>query len=74
MAGPISDAISRKRSISIWCVVFMLGTALQVGATRNVDFIWAGRWIGGMAVGALSMLVPMVSSSRFPLNDLDARR
>ena len=61
MAGPISDAISRKRSISIWCVVFMVGTALQAGATRNVDFIWAGRWIGGMAVGALSMLVPMVS-------------
>lgn len=38
----------------------MLGTALQVGANNNIDFIWAGRWIGGMAVGALSMLVPMV--------------
>lgn len=66
MAGPISDAISRKRSISIWCVVFMVGTALQVGATRNVDFIWAGRWIGGMAVGALSMLVPMYNGELAP--------
>lgn len=31
IAAPIADKISRKRSISMWCVVFMLGTALQVG-------------------------------------------
>ncbi len=59
IAGPLSDRFSRKYSISGWSVVFMLGTALQAGASSNVDFIWAGRWIAGMAVGAVSMLVPM---------------
>lgn len=38
----------------------------QVGATYNVDFIWAGRWIAGMAVGALSMLVPMYNGELAP--------
>jgi len=66
IAAPIADKISRKRSISMWCVVFMLGTALQVGANDNIDFIWAGRWIGGMAVGALSMLVPMYNGELAP--------
>lgn len=27
-------------SISVWCLVFMLGTALQAGATHNVGFIY----------------------------------
>lgn len=66
LAGPIADKISRKRSISAWCIVFMLGTALQAGAPRNIDFIWAGRWIAGMAVGALSMLVPMYNGELAP--------
>lgn len=59
IAGPIADRISRKYSISCWCLVFMLGTSLQVGATTNIDFIWAGRFIAGLAVGALSFLVPL---------------
>jgi len=37
MAGPISDKISRKRSISLWCILFMLGTALQVGLAEILD-------------------------------------
>lgn len=29
-----------QRSISAWCIVFMLGVALQVGATDNVAYIY----------------------------------
>ncbi|CAK9784474.1 unnamed protein product [Cutaneotrichosporon oleaginosum] len=66
MAGPLADMFSRKYSISGWCIVFMLGTALQVGANSQIACIYAGRWFAGMAVGALSMLVPMFNAELAP--------
>lgn len=80
MAGPLADMYSRKYSISAWCIVFMLGTALQAGANHEIACIYgeglfnrslvltctAGRWFAGMAVGALSMLVPMFNAELAP--------
>ncbi|PYH63702.1 putative galactose transporter [Aspergillus vadensis CBS 113365] len=45
------------RSISAWCIVFMLGVALQVGATNDVAYIYSSRWFAGMGVGGLSVIV-----------------
>jgi len=39
-AGPLADIFSRKYSISGWCVVFMMGVAIQVGANNNVACIY----------------------------------
>jgi MFS family permease len=66
MAGPISDIYSRKYSISGWCVIFILGVAIQTGGTQNVSTMYAGRWFAGMGVGALSMLVPMYNAELAP--------
>lgn len=66
IAGPVADIISRKYSISAWCLIFMLGTAVQTGANENVGCIYAGRFIGGLGVGALSMLVPMYNAELAP--------
>lgn len=66
MAGPLADIYSRKYSISGWCVIFMIGTAVQTGANGNVGCIYAGRFIGGLGVGALSMLVPMYNAELAP--------
>ncbi|BEI93925.1 uncharacterized protein CcaverHIS019_0603840 [Cutaneotrichosporon cavernicola] len=66
MGGPLADIYSRKYSISGWCIVFMLGTSLQVGANYQIACIYAGRWFAGMAVGALSMLVPMFNAELAP--------
>lgn len=59
--GPLADKFSRKYSISGWCVIFILGTALQTAASSTLNLVWAGRAVAGLAVGALSALVPMVS-------------
>ncbi|OWT36838.1 galactose transporter [Cryptococcus neoformans Bt1] len=66
MAGPLADRFSRKFSISAWCIVFMMGTAIQTGANSNVACIYAGRWFAGMGIGALSMLVPMFNAELAP--------
>lgn len=66
MAGPIADIYSRKYSISGWCVIFILGVAIQTGGNYNVATMYAGRWFAGMGVGALSMLVPMYNAELAP--------
>lgn len=40
MAGPLADMYSRKYSISGWCVVFMMGVAIQTGANMHVACIY----------------------------------
>ncbi|QGI86068.1 hypothetical protein CEK25_012797 [Fusarium fujikuroi] len=49
--GPIADYIGRKGSILLAVVVFTIGSAFQ-----------AGRAVAGLAVGMLTMIVPMYMS------------
>ncbi|KAF4972847.1 hypothetical protein FSARC_673 [Fusarium sarcochroum] len=56
--GWVADWASRKRSIMIATVIFTIGSALQTGAL-NYDMLVAGRFIGGIGIGMLSMVVPL---------------
>lgn len=40
MAGPLADMYSRKYSISGWCILFMMGVAVQTGANMHVACIY----------------------------------
>ncbi|KAI6167614.1 general substrate transporter [Pisolithus thermaeus] len=52
--------IGRKRAIMGNVVIFMIGTALQTGATaRKYQYLWNGRAIAGFSVGGLTHVVPM---------------
>ncbi|OCF45135.1 galactose transporter [Kwoniella heveanensis CBS 569] len=65
-AGPLADRYSRKYSVSGWCIIFMIGTIVQCAANSSVACIYAGRFIAGLGVGALSMLVPMYNAELAP--------
>ncbi len=54
--GYFADKIGRKHSIVLSTVIFLLGSAIQGGA-QNVSMLLGGRFVTGMAVGALSLLV-----------------
>ncbi|KIK74437.1 hypothetical protein PAXRUDRAFT_835985, partial [Paxillus rubicundulus Ve08.2h10] len=56
--GPICDKIGRKRNIMCNVVIFLLGSALQTGAT-SPSYLFGGRAIAGLSVGALTHVVPM---------------
>ncbi|KIK27570.1 hypothetical protein PISMIDRAFT_674441 [Pisolithus microcarpus 441] len=56
--GPICDKIGRKRNIMGNIVIFLIGGALQTGATAE-RHLFIGRAIAGLAVGALTHVVPM---------------
>ncbi|KAJ5124207.1 Major facilitator superfamily domain general substrate transporter [Penicillium bovifimosum] len=59
--GPIADRIGRKLSINLAVVVFTIGSVLQCAAV-NVPMLFAGRAIAGLAVGQLTMVVPLYIS------------
>jgi MFS family permease len=64
-AGWLADRIGRKRTIQFGSAVAILGCALQTGA-QNISYLMVGRVVAGLAIGCLSMIVPVSVSSRMP--------
>ncbi|KFH41267.1 quinate permease-like protein [Hapsidospora chrysogenum ATCC 11550] len=59
--GPIADRLGRKGDMLLAVVVFTIGSAFQAGAT-STEMLFAGRAVAGLAVGQLTMIVPMYMS------------
>ncbi|KAH6960136.1 general substrate transporter [Fusarium avenaceum] len=59
--GPLADYLGRKGSMLLAVVVFIIGSAFQAGA-NTVAMLFAGRAVAGLAVGMLTMIVPMYMS------------
>jgi MFS family permease len=57
-AGPSGDYLGRRATITIGAVIFCLGGGLQTGA-QNIGFLWSGRFLAGLGVGFLVMIVPL---------------
>ncbi|KAF9870734.1 hypothetical protein CkaCkLH20_11836 [Colletotrichum karsti] len=57
-AGPLGDRIGRRGTIVTGALFFLLGGGLQTGA-RDIHMMWTGRFISGIGVGALCMIVPL---------------
>ncbi|KAK3709507.1 hypothetical protein LTR37_010880 [Vermiconidia calcicola] len=56
--GWIAEKISRKRSIALAACIFIVGSIMQTAA-HDYSLLVVGRFIGGIGVGMLSMVVPM---------------
>ncbi|EEP77642.1 hypothetical protein UREG_02491 [Uncinocarpus reesii 1704] len=66
-AGPIADRVGRKWSISSWCVILAVGIIVQVTSESPKWYqIVIGRWVAGLGVGALSLLVPLYQGESAP--------
>ncbi|EHA24711.1 hypothetical protein ASPNIDRAFT_40609 [Aspergillus niger ATCC 1015] len=63
-AAPTADFLGRKWSVFLWGSVFVIGGVMQMIADYKV--IIAGRFIGGMGVGASSMLSPQFLAENSP--------
>ncbi|KAF2502458.1 MFS monosaccharide transporter-like protein [Lophium mytilinum] len=66
IAAPIADRIGRKISIQFWCFIFSIGMVIQISSTHSWVQIMMGRWVAGLGVGALSLLVPMYQAETAP--------
>ncbi|KAJ6493163.1 general substrate transporter [Mycena sanguinolenta] len=61
LAGILADKYSRRHSIFVACVIFNIGALFQCLA-ENLGHLFVGRAVGGVGVGALSMLSPLYIS------------
>ncbi|KAK2745863.1 hexose transporter hxt1 [Myotisia sp. PD_48] len=67
IAGPVADRIGRKWSISAWCIVLHIGLIVQMTAESPKWYqVVVGRWIAGLGVGSLSLLVPLYQGESSP--------
>lgn len=62
-SGFLAEVLSRKYAILVNTGIFILGVVIQCTAIQaGYQSILAGRFITGMGVGSLSMIVPMCMS------------
>jgi MFS family permease len=59
--GYLADATGRRITVVIAVVVFCVGVIVQA-CTKNPDYIYAGRFVTGLGVGNLSMIVPLYNA------------
>ncbi|KZP22723.1 general substrate transporter [Athelia psychrophila] len=67
LAGaPTADAFGRRRAMSAECAVFIIGVVIQLSSTHTWQQFAVGRFVSGLAVGALSAAVPMYQAESAP--------
>ncbi|PPR04388.1 hypothetical protein CVT24_013217 [Panaeolus cyanescens] len=63
--GTTADRHSRRRSIVSACIIFLIGSIFQT-LSSTLTHLFIGRLLGGIGVGALSMLAPLYISEISP--------
>lgn len=58
-----ADYLGRRYAMTSECCLFIVGVIIQITSTHVWQQIAVGRWVSGLAVGALSAAVPMVNLS-----------
>ncbi len=67
LAGKLADAMGRRKVMMISAVLFLIGALIQ-GFSHEQWLFVAARFMGGMAVGAASVLSPAYISEVAPAN------
>lgn len=65
IAAPIADWVGRKKSIIVSCAILCVGIIVQISSTDKWYQVMMGRFVAGLGVGALSLLVPMYQVRSF---------
>ncbi|KAI9716402.1 MAG: hypothetical protein M1828_000344 [Chrysothrix sp. TS-e1954] len=58
IAGPFSNKVGRRDSVFCACIIWLVGTTLQV-STHSVAQLIVGRFVNGICVGITSSQVPV---------------
>jgi MFS family permease len=56
---PITEKIGRRFALMLCAAVFQIGSLIQTLAFGHLEAIYAGRFVGGLAVGAACLIVPV---------------
>ena len=56
--GTLADRLGRKMATVVGVIIFLVGVIVQACA-KDKDYIFGGRFVTGIGVGILSMIVPL---------------
>jgi MFS family permease len=56
---PLTERIGRKYALIVCAAIFQIGSLIQTLAYGHLEAIYAGRFIGGFAVGGSCLVVPV---------------
>lgn len=59
--GYLADAAGRRATVCIAVAVFCVGVIVQA-CVENKNYIFAGRFVTGLGIGSLSMVVPLYNA------------
>ncbi|KAL5312883.1 hypothetical protein ACEPPN_019309 [Leptodophora sp. 'Broadleaf-Isolate-01'] len=65
-AAPLGDKFGRKITLILTGIIFCIGSIMQVASMGNIAVMFVGRAVGGLGVGAASMLVPLYIAEASP--------
>lgn len=65
VTGYLADKLSRRYTIFLAVVIFIIGAIVQVTA-QAPDSIYGGRFVVGLGIGSLSMIVPLYNAELAP--------
>ncbi|KIP07751.1 hypothetical protein PHLGIDRAFT_105227 [Phlebiopsis gigantea 11061_1 CR5-6] len=67
-SAPISSYIGRKYTLFAFSVLFSIGAVLQTiaGGSRGIGYIYGGRVVAGVGIGAISAVAPAFVSECSP--------
>ncbi|KAJ6111466.1 hypothetical protein N7523_007527 [Penicillium sp. IBT 18751x] len=63
--GYLADRLGRRLTVLVAVVVFCVGVIVQA-CTTNKDYVFGGRFVTGLGVGSLSMIVPLYNAELAP--------
>ncbi|KAK1830142.1 putative hexose transport-related protein [Podospora conica] len=67
LSGFLAETLSRKYGVLVASAVFMVGVVIQATAqTAGPNAILAGRFVTGMGVGSMAMIIPIYNSEVAP--------
>ncbi|KAI7782157.1 quinate permease [Diaporthe eres] len=64
IAAPFADFLGRKKSMTVFAALFLIGATMQEIA--HLPTFYAGRFIAGLAIGGTSMLAPQYLGENSP--------
>ncbi|THC94190.1 hypothetical protein EYZ11_006331 [Aspergillus tanneri] len=66
VAAPLSDMFGRRLALGMAGAIFCIGSTMQVVSSGIEAIMFVGRALGGLGVGASSMLVPLYTAECAP--------
>ncbi|OLL26298.1 Hexose transporter 2 [Neolecta irregularis DAH-3] len=66
IGGPSADRLGRRKALILWSAIYAVGVVIQFFSVDKWFQIAIGRFVSGLGVGSLSVLVPLYTSELAP--------